>query len=527
MPRRTFLTLPYELHHHIYKDYFILNDGYAFQPGSGKLATTDGQPLDLSLMYTCSFIASETKDLPLILNNISFSTVYHPEWSAWAGRFDYLLNAQIEQQNCLVDHLARFIAPEIMSKIAAEYPWFVPQLEFVLRDRGYSRNWPLHRVYVSSRTWPLSKTLTANPDNPFGRNHPAESALRQAADFTLRLLAQSSDEELVREIAETVGHWQGCRGLNDFLDQCYKPWDIPSWPSLNAMGTRFEDDELWSTMGHWHPSRGNEYRSKFRFSATAVAIRFLSHLSVEKRLCMRNLVIREDHIAVGQQECHALGLIPFCKENSQLRVEIHVGMMSNLFQRMVLPKVRSFGELEACAVHSSGEVVFSRAIRNISSVVGSWLTEALALTDAGMPADSYTLTLDGESATDLCTDTFQQEVHRKVAMQLAVTRCHPCTPGMMRQDLFFLLNRKFPEALKHLANQTSCLRSNFHPGNMWDVDRFIAHCGGHDINSFYTGFNSTTSYNFSTSIHVPRLGALLMENYECRPCFRYPKKQHR
>lgn len=85
MAPRTFLSLPHELRHMIYREYFTLDKGYAFQPGSGgqlgsgKLGTFDGEPLDLALMYTCRFIASETKGMPLTCNTISFSTVYRPE----------------------------------------------------------------------------------------------------------------------------------------------------------------------------------------------------------------------------------------------------------------------------------------------------------------------------------------------------------------------------------------------------------------------------------------------------------------
>ncbi|KAJ4245293.1 hypothetical protein NW762_014163 [Fusarium torreyae] len=518
MPPLEFLTFPYELRHHIYRDYFTLSDGYTFQPGSGKLATADGQPLELSLMYTCRFIASETKSLPLMWNNISFSTVYRPEWSSWAGRFDYLLRAEWHQRIDILLSLGRFITPGMISQIAATYPWFVPQLNIAMRDLAVRSLYRMNSSYC--RTWPLSKTLESESVLCFS-DYPAESTLHRAVDFTLRLLAQSSDEKLVQMIAGIVGYWQGCRGLEDFLDQCYEPWDIPSRTGLDALGRALGDDELWRTMGHWHRNERNtnEYRPKFRFSATAVAIRFLNHLPLEKRLCIRNLVLREDHIAVGRQECHSLGLIPFCKENSQLRISLHVSMVTNLFQRAALPKVRSFDELETI----TEQKVLNRTIPEISSVVGSWLTEALVLTDAGMPADSYTLTLDGEHAIELCTSIFQHEVHRRVAIQRAVERCFPWPPEKQRQDPFRFLNRKFPEAFKHLVNETTYLRTNFNPGNLWNVNRLIAYYSGYHIAQFHEEFGSKSPHNFFASSHEPLLGALLMENYECRPCPWFPE----
>ena len=93
--------------------------------GPGKLGTFDGEPLDLALMYICRFIASETKDMPLTFNTISFSTVYRPEWRKWAGRFDYLLNFQEEQRFDLLIHISHFLTPEMYSEIRAHFPWFV------------------------------------------------------------------------------------------------------------------------------------------------------------------------------------------------------------------------------------------------------------------------------------------------------------------------------------------------------------------------------------------------------------------
>ncbi|CAG7554704.1 unnamed protein product [Fusarium equiseti] len=109
----SFLSLPHEIRHNIYREYFALKNGYAFQPGPGKLAAFDGEPLDLALMYTCRFIASETKDMPLAHNTISFSTVFHPDWRNDAGRLDYLLDFQEKERYNLLIYLSRFITPRM------------------------------------------------------------------------------------------------------------------------------------------------------------------------------------------------------------------------------------------------------------------------------------------------------------------------------------------------------------------------------------------------------------------------------
>jgi hypothetical protein len=117
MAPHPFLSFPHELRHHISKEYFALDGGYVFQPGSGKLADADGQPLDLALMSTCSLIASETKDLQFKYNAITFSTVYHPEWRPWAGRFDYLLDCQMKRAIALSSILVVSLLPKLPPKL--------------------------------------------------------------------------------------------------------------------------------------------------------------------------------------------------------------------------------------------------------------------------------------------------------------------------------------------------------------------------------------------------------------------------
>ncbi|KAI8716977.1 hypothetical protein NCS52_00992700 [Fusarium sp. LHS14.1] len=74
------LALPYEIREQIFQHYFKLDHGYFYDGESEKLVTADGQPIDLSLMYTCRSIADDTKHIPLSVNAITFSTVYREDW---------------------------------------------------------------------------------------------------------------------------------------------------------------------------------------------------------------------------------------------------------------------------------------------------------------------------------------------------------------------------------------------------------------------------------------------------------------
>jgi hypothetical protein len=78
-----------------------------------------------------------------------------------------------------------------------------------------------------------------------------------------------------------------------------------------------------------HYSRDFERREKFRYSAAAVAIRWLASTSGQLRDSIRRIILHEDHITVGLAECHAQGLVPFCQENPHLRIERRLSLWKN------------------------------------------------------------------------------------------------------------------------------------------------------------------------------------------------------
>ncbi|KAJ4005001.1 hypothetical protein NW752_011514 [Fusarium irregulare] len=505
MAPRTFLSLPHELRHMIYREYFTLDKGYAFQPGSGrqlgsgKLGTFDGEPLDLALMYTCRFIASETKDMPLTFNTISFSTVYRPEWRKWAGRFDYLLNFQEEQRFDLLIHISQFLTPEI--------------------DRTtISRLWDPERLGYGF-SWDLSDILHP-PDFPFKGTPPTRSALCSATDFTLRLLAEDPNPRLAQEVQRATGIWGRRTRLTRLLDEAFTPWDIPECHNLNTAGERLEDDRMWSTMSSWRQEREckKAYQCKFRFSAVSVAVRFFKHLPIDKRRCIRNVVVLEDHIAAGQQERHAVGLIPFCKENSRLKIDLRLDMVGNVFQTHVLSRHTDFRYLHTRWEDDPSDLISEFLGMDVYEISSRWLIEALALKDAGMPSGSFTFTLDGGSAINLCSEIFQQDVLRSVSISKAAGRCLPCPSDTVpRNDLPRWLNPSSIQAFEHLVNQTSFLWSNFHPGSMWNVDQLIADRPGYNLGQWKHDLFLRQGYNVPKSIYIPPTDSIVLDNFETRP----------
>jgi hypothetical protein len=230
---------------------------------------------------------------------------------------------------------------------------------------------------------------------------------------------------------------------------------------------------------------------------------------------------------VGHPSRHALGLIPFCKENVRLKVDLRVGMLNNMFQRAYLGGHLIIDCFQDYASHDLGEQVFEFAIKNIFGEVKEWLNEALCLIDAGMPVSSFTLTLDGENAMDLCSDIFQRNVLEKLAMQQALETVYPRRPGKLRLNWFSGEWKTPTVGIEHLVNQTSFLRSNFHPGIMRNVDKIVADRLDYDEEKWKEDLTPSPWYDFSPSVHVPRLGALAMENFERRTCSRETKARRR
>ncbi|KAM0544864.1 hypothetical protein ACHAPJ_011609 [Fusarium lateritium] len=517
---RDFLTLPYELRHKIHRAYFALDDGYMFQPGSGKLAAADG-PLDLSLMYTCRFIASETKDLPLKCNTISFSTVYHPEWRKWAGRFDYLLRAQLRMQINVLISLGRFITPNMYSQIRAKFPWFVSELEHLVQsqrvDEFEDDDYPESYLdCVALGKWGHFDTIVHREDRFQGLEGTGYEVSR-AVNFALRLVAHTPEIDSTDSLAESLEGWTGRHGLVDFLDQCYEPWDIPTWSELESMGERFRDRRLWSEVQGWETARSarrpfDGYRPKFRFSAAAVAIRFLKHFPINKRMCIRKVVIREDRIAVGHQECHAQGLIPFSRENPRLRIEVRASMLTNILPAASIPhNIHQFQR------HVANNEIDGPHINtyDIHGRLMEWLTEALAVVGAGMPASSYTFLLDGESAFELCSDIFQRTVQRDAAFIKAAEICFPSLFDSRTQALFSHRPKRSSEAMMHLVNQTSVLRCNFHPGQPWDVNKFVQGLLERHPEEMYEEFVHKRDPTYFIPLSpLPSWQSIIMENYE-------------
>lgn len=530
MAPRPFLSLPWELRHKIYMFYFTTKQGYHFSPATRKLTAADGKPIDLALMYTCRFVAEETKEMPLLYNDISFKTFYQKDLSLWLGRFDRLVEAQFLYQLQLLVQLCPFITPEMHLRIGERFPWFSTHLRNALAFRQ-DPEWRSRLWYYPFLKQPLQVSATPPNDHLYQEicsNDQAHSAHRAAIQFTLRLLCETSDEQFIENVNDMLVNWEYSGGarLSNFLDRCYKPWGFPpSLCDLHEMGRRFRDGKGWARINWWRISRryGKQYyRPLYRFSAVSGAVGFLDDLPINKRASLRNIIIHEDRISEGYPDGHAIGLIPFCQENRRLRIRHKFSMISNLLERAYLYQ-GNFDEIQEEDRDSSTDIAFlSIAAMDLYPIVSNCLAEAMYLPDAGMPDGSYTLVLDREDAEDMCSKIFQKEVLRKEAKWLVISRALKATPDSdWAHEMSYEIKtavKAHGGALEHLVNKTSFFESNFYPGHLNNIDALMAYYSRIGMKACVEELYWDRSHDHVLTgfSHAHDFTSMLMENFECR-----------
>ncbi|KAL7938255.1 hypothetical protein V8C35DRAFT_291399 [Trichoderma chlorosporum] len=462
----SFLDLPPEVRNAIYELYVTVKGGYIFNFQSGKLGAAghDGsvQPIDQALKFTCKTVAKEMGGLDLMANPIKFSTGYSDEWRASAAAFhfchvwnDYKLltwlflvddeDEEVEEdevqngnhadnQAQRVDEVLgasthdddddddeeedesgndsysesegssrRVIIPSftrtIAEQVAQRYPKFEPVLQAILQGIDPSEVTSYYGIVPSYRRQAVMYTLELAiqqgtiPEDWLGNRHsePAE-LLALYAEFPPWSCCLTEDE--IHEISSPpVTRKQFC---------CY--WKEPH---------REKNGQRQYTQG------------KYRFSAASVAVRFLSRLPKYLRLCLRDIRLHEDAVSVANPECHAQGLIEFCIENPNLRIERRLDLWRNVFQSpsMAMDNLVFIFENQW---EASGEDDAGRGrglcSYSLSESVALWITEALALIPLGMPRSSFKLVLDAGESQKECAEILQTIIQRDAAWQAAWER---------------------------------------------------------------------------------------------------------
>lgn len=299
-------------------------------------------------------------------------------------------------------------------------------------------------------------------------------------------MAEHESAEFHRQVYKVFPEWDGRHSVQKFLNMRFDHWAIPSRSQVQHATELLALDAMWDMPDMWYSppdddgTSGIRCRQKIRFSAAANAIRFLeTRIPPEHRLNIRTLILHEDSPSVNVPSAHAQGLAPFFRENPLLRVGRRVDMMRCMYG--------AFDNAEDAAGHfldpDEWPSTFVLTADKLVPPILQWLTDTLAVTRVGIPAESYTLILEAGPYRDYFADVSQQQLQKEVAwsralyyfdqrdaFQLEGSNLTIAQPLNMR----FILTSEDIDAIESLANETSpILRSDFNAGIAMDVGAVV------------------------------------------------------
>lgn len=467
----SFLSIPPELRTQIYRHYLLLEDGYFFRSETGKLTTVNNEPIDLSLMYSCKLIAQEMQGMPLGLNLVTFSTSYSHDMRTRIGAYEDIFSDMHGREFNALNYgskLLNELSHDELNRIHHKYPHLQPILEGLRDDRYYATEW-------GPEFWGVCHTVS-----------------RCFVRDVLQLMLTHGEFE--REVLEwSHGHAPNPR---DVYALPRIPWIIPDLEVVNRMASVLKRDlDVRRAKDQW----------KYRLSAASVAIRFLSSTAVRTRCQLRNILLHEDRASSVDPHTHAQGLIEFCQENPHLRIERRVSLWRAVW----------VGKQNYHGFRPSPETYLPS--NSITMRLGRWIAEGLALQPAGMPAGSFFLVFDGESASEVCSRIFNEVVHRDAAWQAAIEICHarhPSTEALVKwRQTTSCIFTGFPEAMRDLAAGNSFIRFTFDIGRPWNVEQLMKqHPEWTDGQSWVSSWRIRGLPPWDPSPSLPTFCQLLSEN---------------
>ncbi|OIW27072.1 hypothetical protein CONLIGDRAFT_495180 [Coniochaeta ligniaria NRRL 30616] len=483
------LALPRELRDLIYREYVRsgTEDGYTYDFEAGKLRTADGLPIDLNLVYTCRLVAAEMEGLALRLQPITFSTLYSEDVRVRAGFWDLIINsAPVEDEGYCLREFASKMTPEMVQEVARRYH---DTHFFAIVSRMHTRNFRLRHT-----GYPIPS------DQTFGE---VPSVYRRMARDVMQLGVNDpaiyEDLAVRPEIRRERCDPAVCVGLGE---EPWVLWKIPTASELDALADQVSevDEDVWKRETYQSRDKG---WGKCRFSAAAAAIHFLSS-NPRIRRHIHNIILHEDRESVARPECHAQGLITFCRENPHLRVERRVSLWKNLFLTCYPNWGGSHGSNHLWLAHH-------RASKHRIRLQADYVTRRVAeyIVEASVPEmpAAITLVLDGDPLPELASHIFRDAVQRDAAWQTALDRTFSAARGAHPDDVFYKRAMAcfffvgFPEVLRAMCLQHQhqrqrarkapagrgprdgdvspppppChVRCNFDPGEPWDDTRVAA-----------------------------------------------------
>ncbi|KAF2649693.1 hypothetical protein K491DRAFT_762222 [Lophiostoma macrostomum CBS 122681] len=300
------------------------------------------------------------------------------------------------------------------------------------------------------------------------------SVHRDFIDYAWQLL--SDEPDFAREATDSP--WRPLEGPFDparIASIDAKPWLIPTTEDIRVLyDTVWLQTALLNTCRNGSKGERVSKHRKYRYSAAAVAVKFISSIPESTRLQFRSIVLHEDREAVAFPQCHGRGLIPYCTENRKLRIERRVDLWRNAFMSEFSNAVGLIADDSEYTGVASDELDATAVTRPLVP----WITEALALPSLGMPIGAFTLLLNGDP-TALKTSEVFATVTRDAAWQAALDQWYiyrDITPTWFeRREHVCYRFEGFPECVRDLVEHRpgSLVRCNFHVDDVWDADRIF------------------------------------------------------
>ncbi|KAF5702438.1 hypothetical protein FGLOB1_9594 [Fusarium globosum] len=443
--RATFLGLPLELRQQIYHEYFKVDGGYVHDSDSDKLTQADHQPISLSLRYACRSVAEETKSFPFKLNSITFSTLYRKDLQHQAAIHSTLIRFHTVLLSELLLRMRHFVTPEMFDEVEEVAPQYIKAIKWRINDCiGYDQHPELppqdfedvanfHNIGVLTRA-----ELDWN-DSTLG--------FQRAVVCILRQINAKNAADIAEAINEALPGWTKSSSPEELFDMSFDHWDIPSLSCLRETAERLQRQRFLESLGNWH--RVQDHDSGFL----------------------------DSRISIGFPESHAIGMIPFCKENPKMHLEQRVDVWNNLVMSSERPTAYRLtnmyferSEPEAGEYYSLYDVYAP----DQDSYFTNWVVHGLEVVKAGMPARSWSVVFDGEPDLNLATDLFTTIIKRTIVWHTFYSDCvslglftdpsHPEYPFATSTS-----DKRVPERMR-----SSIFQCNFNLDRPWNLDKIAA-----------------------------------------------------
>jgi hypothetical protein len=472
-PQSPLFDLPQELRDLIYEFYAYEEDGYRYEYPARKLRPASGRALNL--LYSCKTAAAELSSVLRRAPKITFSPVYsdprhcrdmgYRGLRSRAGRFECLLHYARWTKLLMLRHSASCVTPDILDEVMRRHPG---------AGDGIFRS-VFHPIQGNSLS--LASSI-------YSRHHFA--SLCDAVQCALELASTHPDFESF--IAKACGPPQSMRiqgdlGRAPFVQGSHwrvlswKPvlWSMPSDAELTSMERLLTDPGTPAAFNAEYPEALRAYhdcaleyrRVKWYFSATTVAIDFLERLPREDRMRLRCLVLEEKCRSVANPECHAEGLIPFCRENKDLRITMTASIWTNMAPSIWVDYWGRHMEDE------DGEL----SIEFYLYTIVDWLHRTSNLTSIGMPPNAFSMLLEGSLPETLqIWDHLKQLAALKDVAALVRKRRKgeqifttvPRLRGLYSRG--WNLPSSYPSAIRAIVRGESVIHFDGEAGELWDRD---------------------------------------------------------